>query len=136
MTIRERRRKMFGILHNKKGFTLIELIIVIIIIAVLAAIAAPMMTGNVQRARRAEAVAGCGAIRTAARIWQTENAGIPTLAQAQTAVGMTAADLTGPNYTNANYTITAGGQIQATSPAAAGSIQVNMDLATGFMNGN
>jgi prepilin-type N-terminal cleavage/methylation domain-containing protein len=56
-------------MKRKKGFTLIELMIVIVIIGVLAAIAAPMMSSNVQRARRSEAVSIMGAIRTAERLY-------------------------------------------------------------------
>lgn len=57
---------------NKIGFTLIELMIVIIIIGVLAAIAAPMMSSNVVRARRSEAVSIMGAIRTAERLYYVD----------------------------------------------------------------
>ena len=41
---------------NNRGFTLIELIIVVIILAVLASLALPVMFGQVERARRAEAI--------------------------------------------------------------------------------
>jgi type IV pilus assembly protein PilE len=40
---------------NKKGLTLIELLIVMVIVAILAAIAVPMYTGYMTRARRADA---------------------------------------------------------------------------------
>jgi type IV pilus assembly protein PilA len=50
-------------LRNKKGFTLIELMIVVAIIGILAAIAIPMYNSNVNRARMQEAVDTNGAIK-------------------------------------------------------------------------
>jgi len=41
---------------------------------VLAAIAGPMMQGNVSKAKKSEAVAGLGTIRTAERLYYVENA--------------------------------------------------------------
>ena len=53
--------------RNKKGFTLVELIIVIVIIAVLAAIAIPSMIGYIKRADEATATANCRAVLSAAQ---------------------------------------------------------------------
>jgi type IV pilus assembly protein PilA len=50
-------------LRNKKGFTLIELMIVVAIIGILAAIAIPMYNSNVNRARMQEAVDTLGAMK-------------------------------------------------------------------------
>ena len=63
---------MRSLLRNKKGFTLVELIVVVIIVAILAAAAIPMMSGNIANAKRAEGVAACGAIRTAERCVKAE----------------------------------------------------------------
>jgi prepilin-type N-terminal cleavage/methylation domain-containing protein len=56
---------MKKVLKNRKGFTLIELIIVIVIIAVLAAIAIPIVSGFVGRANRSAAIAEGNSIRFA-----------------------------------------------------------------------
>ena len=58
--------------QNKKGFTLIELIIVVIIIGVLASIAAPMMSNMAERAKKTEAITALGTIRTAERMYHVE----------------------------------------------------------------
>ena len=50
-------------MRNKKGFTLIELMIVVAIIGILAAIAIPMYTANVNKAKLQEAVDTLGAIK-------------------------------------------------------------------------
>lgn len=49
---------------NKKGFTLIELIVVIAILAILAAILIPSLTGYLAKANRAKDQANCRAAYT------------------------------------------------------------------------
>jgi type IV pilus assembly protein PilA len=53
--------------RDRKGFTLIELIVVVIIIAVLAAIAVPLYIGHIKHARTSEGIARLGSIMTAAK---------------------------------------------------------------------
>ena len=116
---------------NKKGFTLVELIVVIIIIGILAAIAAPSMTANVTRAKRAEAISVMGAIRTAYRLYAAEKA--PTLPASiadLNALGyIVSAELNGPCYDVGNYTFTTT-LISATSTSRGGT-PCNMSLITG-----
>ncbi|MGB9715879.1 MAG: prepilin-type N-terminal cleavage/methylation domain-containing protein [Thermodesulfovibrionales bacterium] len=59
---------------NKKGFTLIELIIVIAIIAILAAIAIPAYVGQQRRAARTEAYTNLEALRLLEEQFFAENA--------------------------------------------------------------
>ncbi len=56
---------MFNLKRNKKGFTLIELIVVIAILAILAAIAIPSFIGITQTADKNVAMANATAIATA-----------------------------------------------------------------------
>jgi type IV pilus assembly protein PilE len=57
---------------NKKGLTLIELLIVIVIVAILAAIAVPMYTGYMVRARRADAKTSLEQIRASQEMRRAE----------------------------------------------------------------
>ena len=127
LVVKERGGRMFGILRNRKGFTLVELIVVVMIVGILAAVALPMMTGNINKARRAEAMAGCGTLRTAARLYMVEHPGnVPTKTDLVTYV--TANDLNGTYYSDANYTCT-GGNIQATGASG----WVNLTITPGTM---
>lgn len=66
-------------LNNKKGFTLMEMLIVVAIIAVLVAIAIPVFNGALTKSKEAADVAN---VRALYAEWQvgilTENKGIPT----------------------------------------------------------
>lgn len=53
---------------NKKGFTLIEIIVVVIILAILAAIAVPIYFKYVAQARSSEAQSALSSLRTAYQI--------------------------------------------------------------------
>jgi len=59
-------------MRNKKGFTLIELMVVVLIVAVLAAVLVPLMTARLESARWSEGKAGVGTIATAVRATYAE----------------------------------------------------------------
>ena len=48
---------MFKKLKDKKGFTLVELIVVLVILAILAALLVPALTGYIDKARKESVVA-------------------------------------------------------------------------------
>lgn len=84
---------------NRRGFTLIELMVVILIVGILAAVAVPLMRGRIDSAKWSEGKAIMGTIATALRTHVAEKggnfSGVPTLAE----LGFSANDLTGTYFT-------------------------------------
>lgn len=114
---------------GRKGFTLTELIVVIVIIGILAAIAVPAMTANVERARRSEAIAALGALRSAQKLYFSEN-GVYAGSKASLTTYIPASELNGRYYNDANYTVTA-----ATITAnGTGNLGVSMQVANGVID--
>ena len=58
---------------NRKGFTMVELLVVLVIIAILATVATPLYLANVQRAKVSEAVATMSLIRQALREYKVKS---------------------------------------------------------------
>ena len=50
---------MFKKLKDKKGFTLVELIVVLVILAILAALLVPTLTGYIDKANQEKVVSEC-----------------------------------------------------------------------------
>ena len=91
---------------NKKGFTLVELIVVVIIVGILASVAIPTMTGMTDKAKKSEAIAALGAIRTAQRIYYVENDSYRAFAAGTvgtSGLGLINSDLDGRWFSNACY---------------------------------
>lgn len=57
---------------NKKGLTLIELLVAVVIVGILAAIAIPGYISYMQRARRADAKTALEQVRAAQEMWRAE----------------------------------------------------------------
>ncbi|MHC4334606.1 MAG: prepilin-type N-terminal cleavage/methylation domain-containing protein [Planctomycetota bacterium] len=90
---------------NKKGFTLIELMVVVLIVAVLAAILFPYMAGRLEAARWAEGKAGCGTLATAVRAMWAEMGEESFPATLTPAECLTKEDLRGKYFSIGDYTI-------------------------------
>jgi prepilin-type N-terminal cleavage/methylation domain-containing protein len=63
--------------EDRKGFTLVEVIVVLVILAILMAIAIPALTGYIDKARNDAATAEAGAAKSAAQVIVTEAYGHP-----------------------------------------------------------
>jgi type IV pilus assembly protein PilA len=131
--------------QNKRGFTLVELMVVAVIVAILAAVAIPLMTANKKRAMATEAEAGLGVVRTALRAMYAEsgsyalNATGGTVAAIADITGLNMGDLDGrwfdhasyslPTHTVSNYSIVANGSA-STAPKAAEVSSITITLGT------
>lgn len=102
---------------NRKGFTLIELVIVIAILGILAMYAVPKYQGIVEQARSAEARAQLGAFRSALGVYYAKNHGVyPTSDEVEQ--GMIFAEEVVPTVevTKADGTLLKSNRVQVISP--------------------
>ena len=96
---------MLRLNKKQKGFTLIELLVVVIIVAILAAVGAPLLTGNIERARVSEADADFGTIRTGLRSYLVEHSSLPTAIELSDA-NVKTGDLLGRYFDNTDFGVT------------------------------
>lgn len=82
-------------LKNKKGFTLIELIVVIAVIGILVLLAAPKFLGYTQDANKAAMQADAKVLSNAALVYNVENEAWPTTADAAKTYTIGAKSVTG-----------------------------------------
>ena len=97
--------------RERKGFTLIELMVVILIVGILAAVAVPILRGKIDAAKWSEGAATAGAIRSAVRAAYAEDplatlTGLCTEGGAlATLLGFRTGDLTGRYFNGGHFTV-------------------------------
>ncbi len=129
-------------MKNRKGFTLIELMVVILIVAILAAVAIPIMRGRIEAAKWTEGKAMAGTIATALRADAAEqgvDAAYTTPASGDvTALGFIVNDFAGTYFRNTNFswsstnTTTSGFQYIITITPGIGMTVGNVTLTDGI----
>ena len=98
-------------MKNKKGFTLVELIVVLVILAILAALLIPALTGYIDKGNKEKVTAECRMVVMAAQTEASEQYGAldSTVAEAQKAQkiadAMKVADIKKLSETNGSFAI-------------------------------
>lgn len=129
---------MFKFMNDKRGFTLVELMITIVIVGVLASVAIPLYQANVKRAKGAEADATMGSIRTALRVYYAENGSYPTQASyvavhtMSSTIDMDSLDMVGKYFpaTSYKYISAAGTAYTIRATGSGASANINRQMVT------
>jgi len=73
--------RSYAVSGNRKGFTLIELMVVIVILSILAVYVAPKLVGREEQARQVKAQVDIQGIETALKLYKLDNGMYPTTEQ-------------------------------------------------------
>ena len=116
--------------RERKGFTLIELMVVSLIVGILAAVAIPLMRGRIDAAKWSEGKAMMGTIATALRAYGAEKGDAgpwpPTLVQ----LAFVAGDLTGTYFVDGDFTWANANYVSANNPSLTYTIRCEPSTTT------
>ncbi len=91
-------------MKDRKGFTLIELMIVVVIIVALASMVVPRLSGRTEQAKKAVAKADRSSnISMALRLYELDNGSFPTTEQGLAALASSPSSAPVPNNWNGPY---------------------------------
>ncbi len=131
---------------NKKGFTLIEMLVVVLIIGILAAVALPQYFKAVEKSRSTEALQVLGTIAAAQeryRLASSENLYTTNFEDFDVSfTDRNGADVSGSSYRTKNFTITisgtsgSDGQVQAVRNGGGSTDQVSYTLTRRYRQGD
>jgi len=93
-------------MNNRKGFTLIELMIVVVIVGVLAAVIVPLLLSRVERAKYSEGKAIASQIATATRAYVAEFGLVPASPDLETDLGFKSNELDAKYFHQDNMSVT------------------------------
>jgi type IV pilus assembly protein PilE len=96
-------RKLVQDVRRKQAFTLVELMIVVTIVAILALIAIPLYSANTTASIMSEGIAGAGVIRSALRVWYSQNGTYTGATLSSLAIGSN--DLQGKYFAQTDYSL-------------------------------
>ncbi len=94
---------VYGRQDDRRGFTLIEIMLVVIIIGALAAMIVPRMAGRSEQAKVAVAKADLSNIATALKLYELDNGSFPTTAQGLAALRERSSAVPVPRNWNGPY---------------------------------